>query len=227
MREARHHRVRDLGPEHPASAHRVGPAPRRRGLTWTQFLRAQAGGVLACDFLTVETNRLVPLYILFVIELGRRRVWLTGITANPTGTWVAQQARELLMDMGAQADRFHMLIRDRDAKFSAAFDHVFTTDGIRVVRAPVRAPKANAYAERWVRTVRTECLDWLLIRNRRHREHVLAIYVQHYNSERPHRSIGLQTPLPAHRPPAGTGRTGKVDRVDRLGGLLHEYRHAA
>ena len=117
--------------------------------------------------------------------------------------------------------------RDRDTKFTAAFDHVFTADGIRVVRTPVRAPKANAYAERWVRTVRTECLDWLLIRNRRHLERVLAVYVEHYNSARPHRSLEVQTPLPAHRPPARTGSVGEIDRLDRLGGLIHEYRHAA
>jgi putative transposase len=104
---------------------------------------------------------------------------------------------------------------------------VFTADGIRVVRTPVRAPKANAYAERWVRTVRTECLDWLLIGYRRHLEHVLAVYVEHYNSARPHRSLDLQTPLPGHRPPARTGRVGPIERVDRLGGLIHEYRHAA
>jgi putative transposase len=206
--------------------HRLGPAPRRSGPTWTQFLRAQAGEVLACDFLTVETIGLSRLYVLFVIELRRRQVWVAGVTANPTGAWVAQQARQLLMDMGA-AGRFHVLIRDRDAKFSAAFDHVFTADGIRVVRTPVRAPKANAYAERWVRTVRAECLDWLLIRNRRHLDHVLAVYVEHYNSARPHRSLDLQTPLPAHRPPARTDRVEHIERVDRLGGLIHEYRHAA
>jgi transposase InsO family protein len=207
--------------------HRLGPAPRRSGPTWTQFLRAQAGGVLACDFLTVETISLSRLYVLFVIELRRRQVWVAGVTANPTGAWVTQQARQLLMGMGAHADRIHVLIRDRDAKFSAAFDHVFTADGIRVVRTPVRAPKANAYAERWVRTVRAECLDWLLIRNRRHLDHVLAVYVEHYNSARPHRSLDLQTPLPAHRPPARTDRVEHIERVDRLGGLIHEYRHAA
>ena len=207
--------------------HRLGPAPRRSGPSWTQFLRAQAGGVLACDFLTVETIGLSRLYVLFVIELDRRRVWLAGITTNPTGQWVAQQAGELLMDMGAQADRFHMLIRDRDAKFTAAFDHVFAADGIRVVRTPVRAPKANAYAERWVRTVRTECLDWLLIRNRRHLERVLGVYVEHYNYARPHRSLDLQTPLPADRLLVRTGSVGNIERVDRLGGLIHEYRHAA
>jgi putative transposase len=120
-----------------------------------------------------------------------------------------------------------LLIRDRDAKFTAAFDSIFTADGIRVARTPVRAPKANAYAERWVRTVRTECLDWLLIRNRQHLERVLAVYVEHYNLARPHRSLDLQTPLPAHQPPAKTGPIEQIERVDRLGGLIHEYRHAA
>jgi transposase InsO family protein len=206
---------------------RFGPAPRRSGPSWSQFLRAQAGGVLACDFLTVETIGLSRLYVLFVIELDRRRAWLAGVTANPTGAWVAQQARELLMDMGAHAGRFRLLIRDRDAKLTAAFDYVFAADGIRVVRTPVRAPKANAYAERWVRTVRTECLDWLLIRNHRHLDRVLAVYVEHYNSGRPHRSLDLQTPLPAHRPPVSAGRVEHIERVDRLGGLIHEYRHAA
>jgi hypothetical protein len=104
---------------------------------------------LACDFLSVETIGLSRLYVLFVIELDRRRVWLAGVTANPTGPWVAQQARDLLMNVGEQAGRFQLLIRDRDAKFIAAFDNVFTADGIRVIRTPVRAPKANAYAERW------------------------------------------------------------------------------
>ena len=208
-------------------SHRLGPAPRRGGPTWAQFLRAQAGGVLACDFLTVETIGLSRLYVLFVIELQRRRVWLAGVTTNPTGPWVAQQARELMMNMGEQATAFQLLIRDRDAKFTAAFDHVFTAEGIQVIRTPVRAPKANAYAERWVSTVRTECLDWLLIRNRRHLERVLAVYVEHYNWARPHRSLDLRIPLPAHQPPASTGRVGQTERVDRLGGLIHEYRHAA
>ena len=207
--------------------HRLGPAPRRGGPTWAQFLRAQAAGVLACDFLTVETVGLSRLHVLFVIELDRRRVWLAGITANPTGLWVAQQARGLLMEMGEPVGRFQLLIRDRDAMFTAAFDHVFTADGIQVIRTPVRAPKANAYAERWVRTVRTECLDWLLIRNRRHLERVLAVYLEHYAFGRPHRSLDLQTPLRARRPPDRRSRVEHIERVDRLGGLIHEYRHAA
>ena len=131
------------------------------------------------------------------------------------------------MGMGAHASRFHVLIRDRDAKFTAAFDDVFAADGIRVVRTPVRAPKANAHAERWIRTVRTECLDWLLIRNRRRLERVLAVYLEHYNFGRPHRSLDLQTPLRAGRPPDRSSRVEHIERVDRLGGLIREYRHAA
>jgi putative transposase len=138
--------------------HRLGPAPRRGRPTWTQFLRAQAKGMLACDFLTVETVGLTRLYVLFVIELERRRVHLAGITAHPTGMWVTQAARNLLMDLDEYAARFRFLVRDRDAKFTAAFDTVFTAAGIRVLKIPPQAPKANAYAERWVRTVTTECL---------------------------------------------------------------------
>ena len=208
--------------------HRLGPAPRRGGPGWTAFLRAQASGMLAYDFLTVETVGLTRLYVLFVVELGRRRVHLAGITAHPTGEWVAQAARNLLMDLGDHVDRFRFLVRDRDAKFTAAFDAVFAAAGVETVKTPPRAPRANAYAERWVSTVRTECLDWTLIWNRPHLQRVLTRYVEHYNTGRPHRGIDLETPVSGPvAPVTPLPGNGRVERVDVLGGMIHEYRRAA
>jgi transposase InsO family protein len=204
----------------------VDPAPRRSALTWRQFLRAQANGVLAVDFFTVDTVLLRRLYVLFAIEVGTRRVHLLGVAANPTGQWVAQQARNLLMDLGERSDRFRFLVRDRDTKFTAAFDGVFAAVGIQVLKTPVRAPRANAYAERWVGTVRRELLDRMLIFGGRHLELVLEEYVGHYNAHRPHRSLGQAAPLgPAQAPVAVAG--GRVVRSDRLGGLIGEYSQAA
>jgi hypothetical protein len=143
--------------------HRLGPAPRRRGPSWTQFLPAQAAGALACDFLTVETIGLTRLYVFFVIELERRRVHLAGVTAHPTGAWVTQAARNLLMDLDGHADRFRFLIRDRDAKFTAAFDAVFAAVGVEVVRIPPRAPKAKPLVSHCTSLVRCDglgCLRW-------------------------------------------------------------------
>src|SRR5438309_946967 len=148
--------------------HGLGPAPRQSGPSWTQFLRSQAAGVLACDFFTVATVGLTWMYVLFFIELERRLVWLGGVTAHLTGEWVTQQARNLTMALGDRTAQVKLLIRDRDAKFVASFDAAFAVDGDRVVKTPVRAPRANAYAERWVRSVRAECLDWTLIWSRRH-----------------------------------------------------------
>ncbi|MET0414978.1 MAG: transposase [Actinoplanes sp.] len=152
-----------------------------------------------------------------------------GITAHPTEGWVAQQARNLLMDLDEQAHRFRYLIRDRDTKFTAAFDAVFTASGIDVVKIPPRAPRANAYAERWVRTIRTECLDWTLIWNQRQLHRVLTEYLRHYNTVRPHRGLDLQPPRQSARltlVEPGTGELS-VQRVNVLGGLIHEYRRAA
>ena len=170
----------------------LGPAPRRNGPSWAQFLSAQACGILACDFLTVETLRLKTLYVLFAIELATRRFRLLGVTSNPHSAWITQRARNLAID-GRLAD-VRYLIHDRDAKFCGPFDEVFATEGARVIETPIRAPKANAFAERWVETLRRECLDHLLILGRRHLEVVLRTYVGHYNAARPHRGIGLDCP---------------------------------
>jgi len=148
---------------------------------------------------------------------------LAGCTTNPTGAWVTQQARNLSFTGLFERTRF--LIHDRDSKFSAAFDEVFRSEGIKVIHTPIRAPRANAYAERFVRTVRAECLDWLLILGRRHLERVLRIYTAHYNSERPHRGLALLPPQPANA--AARPTAGEIRRRDRLGGLIHEYHRAA
>jgi putative transposase len=149
-------------------AHGIDPAPRRVSTTWQSFLRRQAAGVLACDFFTVDTVFMQRLYVLFVIELQSRRVRLAGITAHPTGSWVVQQARNVVAALDDEATAFRFLIRDRDAKFTRAFDDVWRSTDVEVICAPVQAPNANAVAERWVGTVRRECLDQLLIVGRRH-----------------------------------------------------------
>jgi putative transposase len=199
----------------------IDPAPQRSGPTWRQFLAAQAHAILAVDFAHVDTVFLRRLYILIVIEHGRRRVHLAGITAHPTGAWVTQQARNLLMDLGKQAEQFRYLIRDRDSKFTAAFDAVFAGADIAILRTPARAPRANAIAERWIGTLRRECLDHLLITGSRHLKLVLQEYVEHYNTHRPHRSLHQQPPAGPTPPPSGA--TIRPLRRDRLGGLVHEY----
>ena len=204
----------------------IDPAPRRAGLTWRQFLSAQAESMLACDFFHVDTVLLQRLYVLFVLELATRRVHILGVTANPTGAWVAQQARNLLMDLADRTERFKFLIRDRDAKFAATFDAIFTSEGIRIVRTPVGAPRANAFAERWVGTVRRELLDRMLILGPRHLQMALEIYVAHYNEYRPHRSLGQAAPLGAVPLPAAAASV-RVVRRDRLSGLIHEYAQVA
>jgi putative transposase len=199
----------------------LDPAPRRSGPTWRQFLTVQAHAILAVDFAHVDTLFLRRLYVLIVIEHERRRVHIAGITAHPTGVWVTQQARNLLMDLGDRADRFHFLIRDRDSKFTTAFDAVFAGADIRIIRTPIRAPRANAVAERFIGTLRRECLDHLLITGPRHLAAVLREYVQHYDAHRPHRSLHQQPP--AGGTPPRSGAAIRPLRRDRLGGLIHEY----
>jgi putative transposase len=204
--------------------HGLPPAPRRAGLSWRAFLRAHAGTVLACDFFVVETVRLQTLYALFFIEVHTRRVVVAGCTAQPTAGWVTQQARNLAWRLGDDGVRPTLLVRDRDATFARAFDDVFRSEGVRMVRTPVRAPRANAHAERWVGTVRRECLDRMLIVGRHQLERVLREYADHYNTARPHQALGLTAPLADGQPSAATGA---IMRHDRLGGLIHEYERQA
>jgi len=206
--------------------HRLGPAPRSSGPSWSEFLRAQAVGTLSCDFFHVDTVTLRRLYALFFIDLERRMVYLAGVTAHPAGPWVTQQARNLVATLEDQGRELRFLVRDRDTKFVGPFDEVIRSVGARVIKTPFRAPRANAFAERFVRTARAECLDWMLIRSERHAERVLRDFVTHYNHERPHRGIDLESPV--HNVALRRFEGGDVvERIDRLGGLLHEYRLAA
>ena len=207
----------------------LDPNGDRYSLCWRDFVRAQARTILATDFLTVETVFLKRLYVLFFIEVDTRRVHLAGVTSHPTGAWMIQQTRNLVITLGEALSVCMFLVRDRDTKFTSTFDDVFRSEGIRVIRTPVRAPRANAYAERWVGTPRRECLDWILILGRRHLEAVVREYVTHYNAHRPHRGLDLHPicpePFKFRSTPDQLPR--RVHRRDRLDGLIHEYTRAA
>ena len=208
----------------------VPPVPERDQLDWRSFLRQHAASTLACDFLTVDTVLLRRLYVLVFICIGTRRIEYMACTSNPDGAWMLQQARNLLIDLDDRGQRPRFLIHDRDTKFSRAFDAIFHGEEMRVIRTPFQAPNANAHIERWVGSVRRECLDRLLIFNRRQLERVLTVYVRHYNEQRPHRALDLQAPDPRTIPPAQRGPVGSptaIRRQDLLGGLIHEYEVAA
>ncbi len=206
----------------------LGPAGKRGKMTWREFVRVHRESILAVDFLTVETIWLQRLYVLFFIELGSRRVHVAGCTPSPNAPWVIQQARQLSWTLAERPEPMRFLIRDRDQKFTDRFDDVFRSEGIEIMRTPFRAPQANGVAERFVRTVRSECFDWLLILNQQHLERVLQEFIDHYNGHRPHRALSL-TPPEARRRTATPSASGdaRILRRDRLGGVVHEYGLAA
>ncbi len=202
----------------------VPPAPQRANQesTWCTFLAHYKDQILACDFFTVETLCLKTIYVLFFIELGTRRVHLAGCTSQPSTGWVSQQARQMSWELDDGAMPMRFLIHDRDTKFPAAFDTVFAAEGISIIRTPYQVPKVNAFAERWVRSVREECLDHLLILNERHLQRVLSEYVTYFNRARPHQSLDQQCPIPAP-----SHAFGSIHRRDVLGGVIHDYYRAA
>jgi transposase InsO family protein len=207
----------------------IDPAPRRSGPTWRQFLTSQAQGILAIDFLHIDTITLRRLYALIVVEHGSRHVHLAGVTAHPTGAWTAQAARNLVMDLTDRIGTVKFLLRDRDARFTATFDAVFIAEGIRIVRTPPQAPRANAICERMVGTLRRELLDRILIVNERHLRRVISIYLEHFNTARPHRSLGQLAPAQAEtRAPEPVNLAEyRIRRTPILNGLTSQYKRAS
>jgi len=205
----------------------IPPAPRRAGPTWAQFLHAQAQAILATDFFTVDLLDGTSAYVLAVIEHATRRIRILGVTAHPNDAWVSQMARNLLMDLDEHLDTVKFLLRDRDTKFTVAFDTVFTSTGIQILRSPIQAPRANAIMERWIGSCRRELLDQTLIWNQRHLLRVLREYQNHHNEHRPHRSLQQSAPLKAIPTPVSDLDAIRVHRLDRIGGLIHEYTLAA
>ncbi|MGH3084936.1 MAG: integrase core domain-containing protein [Gaiellaceae bacterium] len=208
----------------------IPPAPERTVSSWRSFLRQHGNTILACDFFTVDTVWLRRLYVVFFVSIGTRRVEYVACTRHPDAAWMTQQARNLLMDLDDRGGRPRFLIHDRDTKFSRAFDAIFASEGIDIVRTPIQAPNANAFAERWVGSVRRECLDRLLILGRRQLEHALRVYIRHFNQQRPHRALDLRPPdrgSGTDPPPTATVYPLQIRRRDLLGGLIHEYEAAA
>ena len=207
-------------------AHGIGPAPRRTGPTWPQFLRSQAEATLACDFFTVNLLDGTQAHVLAVIEHATRRIRILGVTLHPTGEWTAQQARNLLMDLGGQAERMKFMIRDRGSNFTDIFHAVLVGAGIRTVLCNVRTPRMNAITERWIGGCRRELLDRTLVWNQHHLRRILREYESHHNQHRPHRSLHGAAPLKPLPEPVDLEQH-HVRRHTRVGGLVNEYRLVA
>jgi len=200
--------------------HGIPPVPERSpSPSWRHLMIHYRDQLLACDFFTVETFFLKTIYVLVFIEIGTRRVHFAGCTAHPTGAWVTQQARQIMWELSDRQPAIRFLIRDRDLKFTTAFDTVFRSAGITVIRTPVRAPNANAYTERWIRSARQECLDKLLIINENHLRRVMREYIAYHNTARPHQGLEQRIPIPRSISEA----TGPVRYRKVLGGILHDY----
>jgi transposase InsO family protein len=209
---------------------RLPPAPVCDRQSWRRFLRAHSESILGCDFFTVDTIWMRRIYVLAFLSIGSRRIEYVACTSKPNTAWMMQQARNLLMELDDHDRQVRFLIHDRDAKFPRGFDALLESETIKVIRTPVRAPNANAFMERWVGSVRRECLDRMLIVGRRQLEHVLRVYIRHYNHARPHRALDLHPPESAIAPlvqPLTMPHPQHVKRHDLLGGLIHEYEHAA
>jgi transposase InsO family protein len=207
----------------------IDPAPRRSGPTWRQFLTSQAQGILAVDFLHIDTITLRRIYALIVIEHGSRRAHLAGVTAHPTGAWTAQVARNLVMDLTDRIGTVKFLLRDRDSRFTTTFDAVFVAEGIRIMRTPPQAPRANAICERMIGTLRRELLDRMLIVNERHLRRVISVYLEHFNAARPHRSLGQLAPAQTETcaPEPVNLAHYRIRRKPILNGLTSQYERAS
>ena len=203
----------------------IEPSPNRSEVTWNEFLHSQAA--VACDFFTVDTALLRRYYVLFFIKVQTREVFYAGATANPTGAWTTQAARNLFLRHSAQLDGAGALVRDRGSQFIDTFDEIFRAEGFKILKTPVRTPVANSFAERWIGSIRRELLDRTIIWNRRQLERLVADYIEHYNAHRPHQSLDQRPPAPDHGPPQTPPATVTVLRTSRCDGVINEYRNAA